>query len=290
MRRAHGWSAHQTRVNERTEALNDAGLIRLVATDLDGTLLRPDGTFSPRTQDALAAARAAGMTIVFVSARSPRSISVQAAEVGVTGFAVCANGAITYDLERSEIVEHHALEPAVAERLVLGIRERAPGTSFACERELVFSCEPLYDQHNPYADRDFDYVRADAIDLVRSPLTKLIVRHPGVPLVQLADAVTTLAGTDAAVTFSGEHFVEVSAPGVTKAFAVERLCRRLDVASAEVVAFGDMPNDLPLLAWAGHSVAVANAHPDVLAAADERTASNADDGVALVLERLIASP
>jgi len=267
--------------------LDDAGLIRLVATDLDGTLLRPDGTFSPRTQDALSAVQERGLTIVFVSARSPRSVRPQAVEAGVTGFAVCANGAITYDLERSEIVEHHALEPAVAERLVVGIRERAPGSSFACERELVFSCEPLYDEHNPYADRDFEYVRADALELVRSPLTKLIVRQPGVPLVQLVETVTALAGVDAAVTFSGEHFVEVSAPGVTKAFAVERLCRRLGVGPGEVVAFGDMPNDLPLLAWAGHSVAVANAHPDVIAAADEVTASNVEDGVAVVLERLV---
>ena len=262
-------------------------MIRLVATDLDGTLLRPDGTISARTQAALARAQARGMTIVFVSARSPRSVRVYAAEAGVNGFAICANGAIVYDLERSRIVDHHALDPAVARRLVLGLRERVPGTSFACERELVFSCEPLYDEHNPYADRDLDYVRADALELIADPLTKLIVRHPGLPLTQLADLASELAGADAAVTFSGEHFVEISAPGVTKAFALERLCERLRIGRTEVIAFGDMPNDLPLLAWAGRSIAVANAHPEVLAAADEMSASNADDGVALVVEKLV---
>ena len=262
-------------------------MIRLVATDLDGTLLRPDGTISARTQAALARAQARGMTIVFISARSPRSVRVYAAEAGVNGFAICANGAIVYDLERSRIVDHHALDPAMARRLVLGLRERAPGTSFACERELVFSCEPLYDEHNPYADRDLDYARADALELVADPLTKLIVRHPGLPLTQLADVASELAGPDAAVTFSGEHFVEISAPGVTKAFALERLCKRLGIERTEVLAFGDMPNDLPLLAWAGRSIAVANAHPDVRAAANEVTASNVDDGVAIVVERLV---
>jgi hydroxymethylpyrimidine pyrophosphatase-like HAD family hydrolase len=74
--------------------------------------------------------------------------------------------------------------------------------------------------------------------------------------------------------------------GVTKASALAALAARARIPAAEVIAFGDMPNDLPMLAWAGRAVAVANAHPAVLAAADEVTASNDDDGVALVLERL----
>jgi hydroxymethylpyrimidine pyrophosphatase-like HAD family hydrolase len=81
--------------------------------------------------------------------------------------------------------------------------------------------------------------------------------------------------------------MEISASGVSKAVALSRLADELGVPADEVVAFGDMPNDVPMLGWAGHAVAVANAHPDVLAAADEITASNDDDGVAQVIERLL---
>jgi hypothetical protein len=96
-------------------------------------------------------------------------------------------------------------------------------------------------------------------------------------------------GNAAVVTHSGGPFVEISATGVDKAMALGELCATLGVSAAEVVAFGDMPNDVPMLRWAGLGVAVANAHPDALAAADDLTASNAEDGVALALERLIVN-
>jgi len=80
--------------------------------------------------------------------------------------------------------------------------------------------------------------------------------------------------------------VELSAVGVNKAAALAELCHELGFDAAEVIAFGDFPNDLPMLAWAGRSVAVANAHPDVIDEADEVTASNDEDGVAMVLETL----
>ena len=95
----------------------------------------------------------------------------------------------------------------------------------------------------------------------------------------------TIAGNDAVVTYSGDTLLEVSGAGVSKASALAALCAQSLVSAADVLAFGDMPNDLPMLEWAGRAVAVANAHPDVLGIADEVTASNDDDGVAQVLER-----
>jgi Cof subfamily protein (haloacid dehalogenase superfamily) len=244
---------------------------------------------SPRTRTALEQAREAGITVVLVSARSPRSVRLVARDVGVDGFAVCANGATVYDLDEERIVDHHPLPSQIATVLVQGVRDAAPGVTFACERELEFSCEPLYEVHDPYPPRDFEYARGDALELVAaSPVTKLIVRHPDLPLERLASVVATVAGSDAAVTVSGKWFVEVSAAGVTKALALDALAARLGIRADEAVAFGDMPNDLPMLAWAGRAVAVANAHPEVLAVADEVTASNDDDGVALVLERLVS--
>ena len=85
---------------------------------------------------------------------------------------------------------------------------------------------------------------------------------------------------------TNDTLIEISAMGVSKASGLARLCRRLHIDREDVIAFGDMPNDLPMLAWAGHAVAVANAHPQVIAAADEVTAANDESGVAQVLERL----
>ena len=115
----------------------------------------------------------------------------------------------------------------------------------------------------------------------------LIVRHPTMPIEDLWAITREIAGDAATATHSGAPFIEVSATGITKASALAHLCDRLGIAQSETIAIGDMPNDLPMLAWAGHSVAVANAHPEVRAAANEITASNEDDGVAQVLERLI---
>jgi hydroxymethylpyrimidine pyrophosphatase-like HAD family hydrolase len=90
-------------------------------------------------------------------------------------------------------------------------------------------------------------------------------------------------GERATPTWTVDRLIEISAPGVTKGGALAELCGRLEVAADEVVAFGDMPNDVPMLRWAGTSYAVANAHPDAIASASHRAPANHDDGVAVVL-------
>ena len=117
-------------------------MIRLVASDLDGTLLRSDGSFSGRTLAALARVQDAGITVVFVSARSPRTVPLDADRAGVRGYAICGNGAITYDLAERRIVAHRPLESATATRVVTALREAAPGVAFGCELELDFGHEP----------------------------------------------------------------------------------------------------------------------------------------------------
>ncbi len=99
--------------------------------------------------------------------------------------------------------------------------------------------------------------------------------------------VRTIAGETVTITHAGAPYLEISARGVHKGWALEALCARLGIPAEHVVAFGDMPNDLPMLQWAGCGVAMANAHPDVLAAADVVTRSNEEDGVAMVVERLL---
>ncbi len=258
--------------------------IRLIATDLDGTLLRSDGTVSERTRRAIAHAREAGIAVVLVTARSPRTLRPLAQQIGVTGLAICLNGAVVYDLSTEAIVAHTPLSSAVAQRLVSALRATVPDVCFAVERGVQAGHDPRYAALRPIVD-DHPSLIADALTLCAEDVTKLLVHHPAMPLPDLLRTTREIAGEAAVVTHSSILFVEVSAAGVTKATALERLCAHLGVDAAAVVACGDMPNDLPMLHWAGHSVAVANAHPDVLAAVAEVTLFNDEDGVARVLER-----
>ena len=262
-------------------------MVRLIATDLDGTLLRSDRrTVSTRTRRALAAARDAGITIVLVSARGPAGVGEVADVIGCDGLAICSNGALVLDLASREAVRHRPLAADVAGRIVGALRERLPDVCFATETGGVFALEPAFkgawDWEPPAGTR-----YADALELVAAPVTKLIARDATCSVAELAAAAREVAGDTAAVAMSGEWVVEISAAGVNKAAELKELAADLGIEPAEVVAFGDYPNDLPMLEWAGRSIAPANAHPDVLARVDEVTESNDDDGVALAIERLL---
>jgi hypothetical protein len=258
--------------------------VRLVACDLDGTLLLPDTTVSARSLAAIGRLRRAGIVFLVVTGRPPRSVRRIAARAGLGGLAICANGALVYDLDADEVLTSTPLAPVVGRRLVRELREVLPGVVFASEDERGFRRESAW--VGPGLDAAGETVHDDPVDLVAEPVAKLMVRHPEIAQAELLARVRELASDRAVVTYSGTSLVEVSAAGVTKAYALDWVCRRLGIPAGAVMAFGDMPNDLPMLAWAGHSVAVANAQPEVRRLADEVTVSNLDDGVALVLERL----
>ena len=156
------------------------------------------------------------------------------------------------------------------------------------ERELDFVCEPAYLEVAPHVRmREREFRLAAAAELCAAPVTKLIVRHATEPVDALLARVRAVAGESVTATHSGAPYVEVSAAGVDKAAAVARLCQGLGIAREEVLAFGDMPNDLPLLAWAGQAYAVANAHPAVREQVPATTLANDEDGVAVVVECLL---
>ncbi|MFN2625503.1 MAG: Cof-type HAD-IIB family hydrolase [Mycobacteriales bacterium] len=260
---------------------------RLVATDLDGTLLRSDGRASARTRAAIQAVTDRGAVVVICTARPPRWLH----GIGLDGIAhevaVAVNGAVVYDVARRSVVRRKTIERETAMALVHGLRRAVPGVAFAVETAMEFRHEPGYVPRAPVPPGS---VIADAEEIVRDDVAKLCVRREGGTVLELATAARELVGDDHAVlTWSSDTLLEIGPPGVTKGSAVAEVAAELDVPAAEAIAFGDMPNDLPMLAWAGYAVAVANAHPEVLAVADEVTASNDDDGVAVVLERL-ASP
>lgn len=260
---------------------------RLVATDLDGTALRTDGTISPRTAAAFARVEDAGGTLVFVTGRPPRWMHTVAGAVRHRGLAICANGALVYDLHTETIVESHLIAPDILGECVSRLRGNVPGLTFSVEYEGGFAHEPGY----PLGGWDARWLslgRELPISMLTSrPGAKLLAQHPSMDPDDLHRVVLDLVGDIVTPTHSsGRALIEMSAHGVTKATALATLADERGIKPAEVVAFGDMPNDLPMLTWAGTSYAVANAHPDVLAAVDHVTAANNDDGVAVVLEDL----
>jgi Cof subfamily protein (haloacid dehalogenase superfamily) len=264
---------------------------RLIATDLDGTLLRRDGTVSRRTVAALADAEAAGIEVFFVTGRPARWMGVVAEHLAGHGMAILANGAAVYDLRQDRLAEAFPLAAADALAVARALREAVPGTTYAVERgDGMLRREPDYFTLEPIPDVLCASVDELLADDSGGPLLKLLAKHRTIDPDEFLATALAVAGGHGEITRSSESaLLEVSGTGVSKATTLARCCAARGVAAAEVVAFGDMPNDLAMLEWAGTSYAVANAHPHVLAATTHKAASNEDDGVARVIERIIAA-
>ncbi|MFI6153737.1 HAD family hydrolase [Kitasatospora sp. NPDC051170] len=265
--------------------------LRLVATDLDGTLLCSGGTVTDRTAAALAAAEAAGVQVVFVTGRPPRWMEQLSAHIGGHGVAICSNGGAIVDVRRGELLESFPLAADAALAVVDILRAKLPGTAFAFEYPEGFAREPEYAV--PMWGEQTDHPIGPAEELLGDGgpvrgLFKLLAKHPDLDPDTLLTEARAAAGHLAEITRSAPiPLLEISAPGVTKASTLAAWCAGHGIDRSEVVAFGDMPNDLEMLAWAGTAYAVANAHPQVLAAVELHTVSNEQDGVAAVLEELL---
>jgi Cof subfamily protein (haloacid dehalogenase superfamily) len=263
---------------------------KVVATDLDGTIVRSDGAISERTRQALNAAEAAGAFVVLVTGRPPRWLDGIADATGHHGVAVCANGALVYDLHREQVIEAFPLSVDVAREVVARLRAAIPGIGFAVESvDEGFAHEPTY---RPRWSTDASVVVGQIDELLAGPLAKLLARHERLDSDQLLAAARDVVGAEMAeLTHSSrDGLLEISAAGISKATTLSAICAERGLTGADAIAFGDMPNDLPMLAWAGYSVAVANAHREVVAVVDEVTSSNDEDGVARVLERFFGAP
>jgi Cof subfamily protein (haloacid dehalogenase superfamily) len=263
---------------------------RLIATDLDGTLLRSGGAVSERTLRALRTATDAGAQVVLVTARPPRHVDRVAAATGLTGTAVCSNGALVYDIATRTVLEHRALPVPTARRVATALSAATPGTGFAVETGDLVLCEPGYTMRFS-EDPQAQVAVASLGDLwlTEVPIVKLLAWSATLDADTLLAAAEESAGGQAQFTHSGGRgLLEISAPGVTKAGTLAALCAERGISAAETVAFGDMPNDLAVLQWAGAGYAMGNAHPAVLAAVPRHTAGNNEDGVAAVLEALFA--
>ena len=258
---------------------------RLIATDLDGTLLRSDGSVSERTAGALAALEAEGVPVVFVTGRPLRWMDVVREHVGAQGLAICSNGAVVVELRAGRIDLARAIPADTALDVVHDLRLALPGVRFAAETAEGFAMEPGYPvRHAVPAGTRVEVAERLVGD---GDAVKLMARQDGADPDALLAAVASVVGDRVeATTSEAVPMVEMSAAGVTKATTLALLCERIGVTAGEVVAFGDMPNDLPMLRWAGRSFAVGNSHPALARVVTDRTGSADEDGVALALEAM----
>ncbi|GAA3809565.1 HAD family hydrolase [Streptomyces phyllanthi] len=269
------------------EAADRSFPYKLLATDLDGTLLRSDGTVSERTRAALAAATAAGAAHIVVTGRAVPWTKHILEDLGYRGLAVCGQGAQVYDAGEHRLLTAVTLDRQLATLALAKIEAEVGPLLLAASRagldgDIVVA--PGYRVHDgplPYQPIK------DAEDLWSAPLNKLYVQHPTLSDDELADVSRQVAGGLVGVVMAGKGIVEILPLGLTKATGLSLAARRLGFRAPDTIAFGDMPNDIPMFSWAAHGVAMANAHEELKSVADEVTASNEDDGIAVVVERLL---
>lgn len=274
--------------------LREGRVLRMVATDLDGTLLRTDLTVSQRTRDVLARLNEAGVAVVPATARQVRSVRTLEDQVRFTGWAITSNGAVVVHVGTGEVLAQATLSPADQRAFADAVLAAAPGTVFFGVRDAGTSAaaEVGYRDLAAYADHKrhpADWEVMDRDRLLELPHNKVAIRHPDLPVTELLRIVLGLDLPQVTIAHSGAPFLDVTAAGVSKAWGLARLGDHLGIAPAEVIAFGDELNDVSMLTWAGHAVAIDHAGPQVWAVADQIAPGNDEDGLAQVLEELIAA-
>ncbi len=261
--------------------------VRLIVTDLDGTFLDPIGAVSELNREALALAADRGVPVVVATGRPARWLDVLDDLAGLHREVVVSNGAGRFDLDTRQHTVVHGLDPQVALEVANDLRAAIPGMVFAFEWGDHFGCEPGLPQ-----DRGHWLTLAPLAELaaVDRPVLKLCAFHAELDSDALAQRGREVIGERLTTTHShlGSYgLLEISAPGVTKGSGLAALCAQLKVDAADVAAFGDMPNDLPMLAWAGHGYAIAEGHPTLVGAGFRLTEGPQDEAVGRAIIQLL---
>lgn len=264
------------------------GAVRLIATDMDGTLLRSDQTISPRTRSAIRDAHQAGIIVMAATGRGWRSAVPLLAVTPEITTAVCSNGALVRDIAGGDNTDVFAFPGSTVGPLLEAVVSTVPAAGLAWELATgAFGFDRVYAEMRPdVAEHYPDHVgeRPPTSD----EMLKLLVLHPQLDEVALLAVLEPVLPSDVLATYSGIETVEVTGAGIHKAHTLAVVCGRLGIDAGEVVALGDNRNDTEMLRWAGRGVAMGNAAPAVVAVADEQAAHHMDDGVAIVIEDVLA--
>ncbi len=269
--------------------------VRLIASDLDGTLFGPDHRPGPRTVAAINAAADAGIIVAAVTGRSHFGGAPLAVSTGARlDWFIGSNGGHRLNYATREIEERLVFGDDDVRDLCAGVEASLGVVGFGWEVHDGFVWSQSFIDLHPSFIGNYPAGNGSSARVARQigdPLDsvgKIFVAHPDVVTTGLVEMVSGLVPPGVNVTTSGASFVELTPSGADKGSALARLCDRIGIAAAEVVAFGDNQNDLTMLAWAGRGIAMANAIDLVKDQADEVTASNSDHGVAAVVESILA--
>jgi len=253
---------------------------RLILVDLDGTLVGANHEVSQRNSAALERATTAGARVVIATGRPVRLLEPVRASLGHS-IALCYNGAIVFDLASDRVLEAHLLDGRVFQRAVEKVRES--GLDFVVAVEGM----PDVGLRGEEGFREgFEMPRGTLDEICDGGIVKGLIRAKGDGFAPIWEAFSTGFRGELEVTRSGiEGLLEISRAGISKGGVIDELARGWGIDPADAIAFGDMPNDLEMFRWAGRSVAMGNAEPEVKLAATEVGAHHDDDAVAQVLER-----
>src|SRR5690625_310411 len=275
--------------------------MKLVATDLDGTIIPHGGSVSQRTLEAFAACEEAGIKVVFVTGRPPRWLEPVLDATGHRGFAIAANGAMVIDVEREQNLTIHGMPMEAVDEVLTRMRRAVPDVAFALETpEYLWMESAFHNMRSPRPDEgmipprntDAEHYADRVEELIdeSEPIIKILARTTRIS----ADELLALGRKHVAHIVSTTHssvdvpIMEMAARGVTKATTLAELTETWGLMPADVVTFGDMPNDVDMLRWSAHSYAMEGGHPEAIAAAQHVAPPASADGVAQILEGMLA--
>src|SRR5699024_5059906 len=257
----------------------------LVASDIDGTLLLDWQPISTATIDAIHRCQDAGIPFVPVTGRPIRWLAPIAEQIPDLGRVVCLNGAVVHDRDAARVVGANVIEPEAPSAVASAIMAAHPEARFAYEPLTGGFIAREFVAHRPREARIID----DVSQLHGQQVVKVLVRLDTSDSQAMHDLVDPLVEGTCHASFSepDNGLVELAPAGITKAKTLSDLCEHLGVARSQVMAFGDMPNDIEMLSWAGHGVAMGNALGSVKAIAAAVTEEVDEDGVARYLDAVL---
>jgi len=261
----------------------------MIATDIDGTMLRSDHSLSDTVRRSLWSAKEAGIHVVPATGR-PFTVARDVLQaLGLPDYWIFSNGAITYHAQTDEIIRGYWIDRSVVEWLIPSLRLAIPGIEFALEGERNASYEAKFRMVVPGIPDTYEAEQVDDVaEHFPDRIQKILAFQPDMQLDDLFQQVSAATDSRVVASYSGMEFIELSASMVTKASALDELVVQLGIEPAEVAAFGDNHNDIPMLNWAGRAFAMGNASDDAKQAADHVIGANDDDGLAEAIDQIVA--
>ncbi|KAI8064720.1 HAD-like domain-containing protein [Gongronella butleri] len=274
--------------------------ITLVASDLDGTLVSGEyneAALSQRSIQVLQALERLGVQIVLASGRPPRAMLPVLDLVDLQRpIALCCNGAIVLDHKQKAIQKSFAIAPEHVLSIVTKVKEALGNKAcIGVESGMRFRCEQGYAQFRGPHNMNHPYDNVESLDeFIHAPVEKMVILHTEWDAQTLHHHLASSVFADPSwqqalhLTYSNPFFIEISATGVSKGTTLAQICADANIAPSNVIAFGDMPNDIQMLQFAGIGVAMGNAEDQVKKVADRLTDTNVNHGVAQILEQILA--